>query len=100
LLVEIRRLDLGDHVTGLDLGADIGAPALEIAADARKDRRARIGFQPARQIDGRIQRAGAGRRDGYRRDRLGVGPFLQPGAGILAGTNAGGDDQPRTDHGH
>ena len=28
LLVEIRRLDLGDHVAGLDLGADVGVPAL------------------------------------------------------------------------
>ena len=52
LLVEVRRLDLGDHLARLDPGADIDAPALQVAADAGKDRRARIGFQPARQIDG------------------------------------------------
>ena len=36
LLVEVRRLDLGDHLAGLDLGADVGAPALQIALTRAK----------------------------------------------------------------
>ena len=75
LLIEVGRLDLGDHLARFDLGADIGAPALQVAADARKNWSARIGLQPARQIDGGIERPAAGQRDGNGRNRLVVGPF-------------------------
>ncbi len=44
LLVEIRRIDFGDHVAGLDPGADVGVPVFQIAADAREDRGAIIGL--------------------------------------------------------
>ena len=80
LLVEVRRLDLGDHLAGLDLRADIGAPAFQVARDAGQDRRTRIGLQPARQIDGGSERPAARQRHGDRRNRLFVGPFPQLGA--------------------
>ncbi|MFK4559963.1 hypothetical protein ABIF95_002493 [Bradyrhizobium ottawaense] len=100
LLIEVRRLDLGDHLTGLDAGADIGAPALQIARHAGEDRGAIIGLQPARQIDGGIKRLGAGLGHRHAGNGLIVGPFLQLGALLLAGTDAGADDEARRDQRH
>ena len=56
LLVEIGRIDFGNDFAGLDPCADVGVPPFEVAVDARKDRRAIIGLQPAGQIDRRRQR--------------------------------------------
>ena len=100
LLVEVRRLDLGDHLAGLDPGADIGAPALQIAADAGENGSAIIGLQPARQIEGGAERLGIrqAHRDG--RDGLFVCPFLQLGVGILARPDTRHHDQHRDDARH
>jgi hypothetical protein len=100
LLVEVRRLDFGDHLPGLDLRADIGAPAFQVAADARKDRRAIIGLQPARQIQGGVENLGVGQHHGDRRDSLVVGPFAQLRAGIFTGPDTGNHHQQRGDDGH
>ena len=45
LLVEIGCVDLGEHVAGLDLGADVDLPARNIAADAREESRLCVGVQ-------------------------------------------------------
>ena len=64
LLVEIRRLDLGEQMAGLDLRADVGLPALQVAADARIDRRARDRPRAARQLERRAFAPDAGGDDG------------------------------------
>ena len=40
LLVEVRRVDLGEELSGLDRRADVDLPVLQIATDARIDGRA------------------------------------------------------------
>ncbi len=93
LLVEVGRLDLGDHLACLDAGAHVDAPAFEIAGDAREDRGAVIGLEAARQVDGGVEGfcVGQGHRDA--RNGLVVGPFLQLGALVLAGPDAGADHE-------
>ena len=63
LLVEVGRLDLGEQLPRLHRGADVDVPALQVAADAGKDRRAGIGLEPARQVDGGTERLGVGQCD-------------------------------------
>ena len=49
LLVELRRLDLGQELALRDPRADVGVPLLEVAAGARVDRRVGEGARGARQ---------------------------------------------------
>ncbi|MGY3109519.1 hypothetical protein ACVWW7_006146 [Bradyrhizobium sp. LM6.9] len=60
LLIEVGCLDLGDHLTGPDARADVGAPALQVTRYARENRCAGIGFQPARQIEVGMEGLGVG----------------------------------------
>ncbi len=53
LLVEVGRVDVGQHLAGLHLGADVDVPALQIAADPGVDRGGVVGL--------RRRRAGPGR---------------------------------------
>jgi hypothetical protein len=97
LLVEVGGLDLGDHLTGLDPGADVDVPALQITRHAREDRCAGIGFEPARQIDGRAQRLGARQRHGDGGNGLLIGPLLELAVLLLTGADSGADDQSCAD---
>jgi hypothetical protein len=77
LLIEVGRLDLGEYLAGLHARADVVFPALQVTADARINRCARIGFESPRQLERARIRAGCRRCDGNDRNRLGVGPFAQ-----------------------
>ena len=57
LLVELGRLELGEHVALLDVAADVLVPALDVARRARRDRRLHGALQRAGQ---RHRAAGAG----------------------------------------
>ena len=58
LLVEFRRIDLGQKLPGLDMGADVHQPALEIPVGARIDRRfdPRLDFSRQRQVGSGLAR--------------------------------------------
>ena len=75
LLVEIGRVDRGQHLAGLHGGADILVPALQIAVDARIDRGLGIGLDIAGQYEFLLGIAARelGERDGG--DRLCVRPL-------------------------
>ena len=60
LLIEIGRVDFGEHVAGLHLAADIVLPALQIPRDARVDRRADVGFEASGQVQARLIADAAG----------------------------------------
>ena len=92
LLVEIRCVDFGEHLTGFDLAADIVLPALQIAGNARVDRRPDIGFKTARKIKSRLIRDSTGSDHRDVRHRLRFGQILQ--SRILRRTDAyaEGDD--------
>ncbi len=49
LLVDFRRIDLGEQLAGLHGRADVDEPAFEIAVGARVDRRIRVRLNVARQ---------------------------------------------------
>ena len=51
LLVEIGSIDFGKHLPGFDRRADVGLPFLDVAADAGKQLRLRIGLQPPGKFD-------------------------------------------------
>jgi hypothetical protein len=92
LLVELGRVDFGEHLACLDARADIDVPRLQIAADLRENRRPRIGFEASRQL----QRRTVGIVDGLDQidglHRLGIGPGLQLAGVFRAQREARGDD--------
>ena len=93
LLVEVRRLDLGERLAALHRRADVDLPVLHIAADAGEDRRPQIGLEPPRQIEAGDHRLGVQRRDRHRRDGLGLGPVPQLGAAVVARADAADDEK-------
>lgn len=58
LLVQVGAVDMGQHLPGGDLGADVLGPVLEVAADPGMDRRLAPGFQVRRQAQGVAQYVG------------------------------------------
>ena len=104
LLIEVRGIDLGQYLAGLYVRADILVPALQVAVDARVDRRLVIGLDASRQREDLVSVAllQLGERDG--RNNLLVGP---PCNGALTvsplddacGCDANRDDErSHTDH--
>jgi hypothetical protein len=95
LLVEIRRVDLGEQLPRPYRRADIRVPALEVAADPGMDRRVVEGADIARQHE--RARLGFGAQgdqlDG--RNRLRVGPGLEILVGVDAADDAECDDPGR-----
>ena len=71
LLVEVRRLDLGQKLAGLDRRADIDLQRLQETADAGIERRPRVGLEPAGQIEEGLVGAGPRGHDADGRERPG-----------------------------
>ncbi len=96
LLVEIRRLDLGQELAGLHRLADIDVVSLQEATDAGVDRRADVSLEPARQVERALVGVLRRRHNTHHRDSLGVGPFLELGlAGITVPQAARHDESDR-----
>jgi len=98
LLVQFRRVDLGQQLAGLHMAADVDVPLLEIAGDAGVDGGGVEG------LDGRRQRqplfaaaAQLGQGDGGH--LLGLGPGLQRLVGLDASEDADPDDHGGDGHG-
>src|SRR5581483_6090277 len=81
LLVDLRRLDLGEELALLHAAADVLVPLLQVAAGARRDRRLDVALQRARQHHGLRLGAGLGLRHAHvllvaladlRLERLGI----------------------------
>src|SRR4029077_367601 len=92
LLVEVRCVDLGQQLSGLDACPDVDLPVLQVATYARIDGRARVSFQSTRQIEIRAQLLAAWRCHRHGRKRLRFGPIAQTRAAAFARENAGSDD--------
>jgi hypothetical protein len=102
LLVEIRRFDFRQQRARLDRRADVVFPALQVTADPRVDRRARIRLETPRQVE-RGRRGGLARRDQRHRGHgLRVGPLAESGRVGRARCNTACDhaDRDQADHGH
>ena len=71
LLIEIWSFDLGQNVARFDGSTDVCLPVGDVAIDARKQRGARISFEPSWQVKRRHAALGAGRGGGDVGDRAG-----------------------------
>ncbi len=76
LLVELRRLDFGEHVARLHRGADVGDDAFHVAIHARVERRLLRCLDAAREDELGRGFARRGDRDGVAGDEAG-GRFLE-----------------------
>ncbi len=98
LLVEIGRIDFGEHVSGLHLAADIVLPGFQVARDARVDGRTDVGFQAPGQVQAHLILHMGRRHDGHGRDRLRFGQIVQTRVFRRAGDQAVGDDSDGEEH--
>jgi len=92
LLIEIGRVDFGEHVAGLHLAADVVLPAFQVARDARVDGRTDIGLQAPGQVQARMILHSARRHDGHGRRGLRLGQIMQARVSRCAGDQAVSDD--------
>ncbi len=78
LLIQFRRLDLGEHLAGSHAIPDIGETTLEIAVRPREDRRFGQGLHRARQLQHVLVRPALHAHHGQTRQafllRVGLGP--------------------------
>ena len=102
-LVQLRRVNLGQQIPRLDLGADVHQVAFEVAAGAGVNRRLdeRFGFGGQRQSGGGLARRGRHHADGLDGEfpRLGAQGIAVERAGNQAGHRANDDEQGRHDAG-
>jgi hypothetical protein len=94
LLIDVRRIDLGQQLSGADMVADVDVPVAQITVGPGVDRSLRPGFEPARQHDRpRLRRL---RPDHRHRGNLGVeADGAQLRAGGHPAPDADGDHQRR-----
>ncbi len=98
LLVEVGGVDLGQDLAGLHRRADVGVPALEVAAGPGVDRGGVEGLDVAGQDQVGVAAARhLGQADG--RDGLVAGPGPQRLVGVDAGGDAGGHHDGGHDQG-
>ena len=91
LLIHFRGFDLAQELTGLDLGADVHQPALQVTTGARVDRRLVVGLHVTRKhqlAQPRLCRGLGGRDIDH---RLGLGNVFELGRRMVAGDSGPGN---------
>ncbi len=84
-LVDLGRVELGEHLAGLHVRADIGVPAAHVAAGARVDRRLHVAAQGAGQGQARIALGGARLDHAHVLARVLLGKPVEPAAVQIVG---------------
>ena len=85
LLIEVRRIDIGQHIAGFHFRANVLVPHFDIAADAGMERRRVPGLNVTREHEALIGRAVLWVDDHHRRNGALVRPFLEIGFALARG---------------